>query len=84
MVPTRGLAAGSSKCTPPLIRGGAVSAQPAVSLPSWVVGRVVFVCVCVRAYPCLCRTGVGSPEVSPDAAGAPRQRDDWRLQMTAG
>lgn len=39
-------------------------------------------CVCVCACPCVRRTGVGNPEVSPDAAGTPRQRDDWRLQMT--
>lgn len=50
MVRTQGLAAGS-KCTPPLIRGGAMSAQPAVSHPSWVVGRCMseFVCTCVYA-----------------------------------
>lgn len=84
MVPTRGLAAGSSKCTPPVIRGGAVSAQPAVSHPSWVVEMCVSLWVCVCSSPCLRWTGVGNPEASTDTAGAPRQEHGQRLQMTAG
>lgn len=38
-------------------------------------------CVCVAVPVC---AGQVLAEVGPDTAGVPRQKDGWRLQMTAG